>query len=84
MLPLETKIERTQRLLEMFEQDAPLLAIRVAELNAEHQRSAKAHAAELTARARSELQRLLKEQAAGSAGVPPATMTRPHRQGANL
>jgi hypothetical protein len=46
----------------MLEQDAPLLAIRVAELTHEHQRSAKDHAAQLTARARAELQRLLKEQ----------------------
>jgi len=70
MLPLQIQIERTQRLLEMFEQDAPLLAIRVAELPADHQRSAKAHAAELTARARAELQRLLEERSR-NAGVPP-------------
>lgn len=84
MLPLETKIERTQRLLEMFEQDAPLLAIRVAELNAEYQRSAKAHAAELTARARAELQRLLKEHAAHSAGAPPAPTAGAHQQPARI
>ena len=66
MLPLQIKIERTQRLLDMLEQDAPLLAIRVAELTQEYQHSAKNHAAELTARTRSELRRLLKEQASGS------------------
>jgi len=66
MLPIEMQIERTQRLLDMLEQDAPLLAIRVAELTQEHQRSAKDHAAQLTARARAELQRLPKEQSGES------------------
>jgi hypothetical protein len=66
MLSLEMQIERTQRLLDMIEQDAPLLAVRVSELNQEYQRSAKEHAAQLAARARAELQRLQKEQAGES------------------
>ncbi len=61
MLPIEVQIERAQRLVHMLEQDAPLLAIRVAELTPEHQQSAKHHAAMITACARAELQRLLEE-----------------------
>lgn len=63
MLPIEVQIERTQRLVRMLEQDAPLLARRVSELTPEYQQSAKSHAAMLTACARAELQRLLEESA---------------------
>ncbi len=45
----------------MLEQDAPLLAIRVAQLTPERQQSAKRYAAKLTARARAELEKLLQE-----------------------
>jgi hypothetical protein len=45
----------------MLEQDAPLLARRVAELTPEHQQSAKSYAAQLTAHARAELAKLLEE-----------------------
>ena len=62
MLTLEMRIQRTQRLLQMFEEDAPLLEMRIAQLTAEHQRSARSHAAELTDLARAELHRLLREQ----------------------
>ncbi len=65
MLPIEVQIERAQRLVRMLEQDAPLLAIRVAELTPEYQRSAKSHAAMVTASARAELQRLLEESVPG-------------------
>ena len=41
MLPLHAKIDRTQRLLRMLEEDAPLLALRIAPLTAERQQSAK-------------------------------------------
>ena len=61
MLPLNVKIDRTQRLLRRLEEDAPLLALRVAPLRAEHQRAAKAHVAELAAQARAELQKLIAE-----------------------
>lgn len=61
MLPLHTKIDRTQRLLRMLEEDAPLLALRVAPLTAERQQSAKAYAAQLTAHARAELEKLIEE-----------------------
>jgi hypothetical protein len=69
MLSIETRIDRTQRLLRMLEQDAPLLAIRVAPLSPEQQQSAKSHAAELTAQARAELQRLLQERSRQLAGT---------------
>ena len=42
----------------MLEEDAPLLAIRVAELTPEHQQSAQDYAAWLTANARAELEKL--------------------------
>jgi hypothetical protein len=59
MLPIHTKIDRVQRLVRMLEQDAPLLALRVAPLAPERQQSAKDYAAELTAHARAELERLV-------------------------
>jgi hypothetical protein len=61
MLPLNVKIDRTQRLLRRLEEDAPLLALRVAPLDAEYQRAAKAHAAALAAHARAELAKLVEE-----------------------
>jgi hypothetical protein len=62
MLPLQTRIVRTQRLLRMLEQDAPLLALRVAQLSPEHQKSAKSYAAKLTAQTRAELEKLLEHR----------------------
>jgi hypothetical protein len=59
MLPIHVKIDRARRLLRMLEADVPLLAIRVAELAPEHQQSAKHYAAQLTAHARTELEKLL-------------------------
>jgi hypothetical protein len=61
MLSIHVRIDRAQRLLRMLEQDAPLLARRVAELTPEHQQSAKSYAAQLTAHARAELEKLLEE-----------------------
>lgn len=58
MIPLDEKIERTQRLLRRLEEDQPLLAVRVAELGREHQESAKQFAAQLLSQTRAELQRL--------------------------
>jgi len=62
MLSIQARIDRAQRLVRMLEQDAPLLAIRVRELTAEHQHSAKSYAAELTATARAELAKLIQEE----------------------
>jgi hypothetical protein len=61
MLSIHVRIDRAQRLLRMLEEDAPLLAVRVAELTPEHQQSAKSYAAQLTAHARAELEKLLEE-----------------------
>lgn len=63
MLPVETRIDRAQRLLRMIEQDAPLLALRIAPLSRECQESAMSHAKKLAALTRKELQRLMKEKA---------------------
>lgn len=61
MYSMSAKIARTQRLVQMLEADAPLLARRVAELTPEHQKSAKDYAARLTAHARAELEKLVEE-----------------------
>ena len=60
MLSIHVRIDRAQRLVRMLEQDAPLLALRVAELTPERQQSAKSYAAQLTAHARAELEKLLR------------------------
>jgi hypothetical protein len=62
MLSIHARIDRAQRLVRMLEQDAPLLAIRVAPLTPEYQQSAKNFAAELAAQARAELEKLLEER----------------------
>jgi len=59
MLSIHAQIDRTQRLLRMLEQDAPLLAARVAQLTPEYQQSAKSYAARVAEQARLELQKLL-------------------------
>jgi hypothetical protein len=64
MLSIHVRIDRAQRLVSMLEEDAPLLAIRVAQLTPEHQQSAKNYAARLTAHARAELERLLDQDSA--------------------
>ena len=61
MLPIQTRIDRAQRLLRMLEEDAPLLAVRVRDLTPERQESAKEYAARLTAEARSELLKLIQQ-----------------------
>ena len=62
MLSIHARIDRAQRLVRMLEEDAPLLAIRVAPLAPEHQSSAKQYAAQLAEHARAELTRLLEEE----------------------
>ena len=62
MLSLEVRIDRAQRLLRMMEEDAPLLAVRVAELTPEHQQSAKSYAAQLIAHTRGKLEQLSRER----------------------
>jgi alkylhydroperoxidase family enzyme len=62
MLSIFHRIHRTQRLLRMLEEDAPLLAVRVAQLTPERQRAAKMYAEQLTAHARAELERLREQE----------------------
>jgi hypothetical protein len=77
MLPTTYRITRVQKTLRLFEDDIPLLNMRVKDLSAERQRSARQFAAALISQARAELDRLLKEQPepgseAGDAPCEPA------------
>jgi hypothetical protein len=62
MLSIHVRVDRAQKLVRMLEEDARLLNRRVAELTPEYQHSAKSYAAELTAHARAELEKLLQEK----------------------
>lgn len=62
MLSVDLRIERAERLLQMMEQDAPLLALRVALLSTERQQSTKAFARTLAELTRAELERLRNEK----------------------
>ena len=70
MLSIHVRINRAERLLRMLEQDAPMLAVRVAQLTPERQQSAKTYAAELTAQTRAELERLRLEVYAWDSNDP--------------
>ncbi len=56
------RIAKVQRTLEYFENDVPLLNMRVKELSKERQESARKFAAAVISQTRAELQRLLQEQ----------------------
>jgi hypothetical protein len=62
MLPSTYRVARIQKTLRWFEEDIPLLNLRVKDLSAERQRSARQFAAALVEQTRAELQRLLAEQ----------------------
>lgn len=62
MLPASYRIHRVQKTLRWFENDIPLLNMRVKDLSAERQKSARQFAAALVSQARAELDRLLEEQ----------------------
>jgi hypothetical protein len=62
MLPTTYRITRVQKTLRRFEDDVPLLNMRVKDLSAERQRSARQFAAALISQTRAELDRLLEEQ----------------------
>jgi hypothetical protein len=66
MLPTDYRIARVQKTLRQFEQDIPLLNMRVKDLSAERQRSARSFAAALISQTRAELKRLLEEQPSAS------------------
>ena len=59
----EAEANAKDPVLRMIEQDAPLLAVRVAPLSPECQQSAKLHADSLAALTRAELKRLMQEKA---------------------
>jgi primosomal protein N'' len=62
MLPAAYRITRVQQTLRRFEEDIPLLDMRVKDLSAERQRSARQFAESLVSQTRTELRRLLEEQ----------------------
>jgi hypothetical protein len=62
MLPATYRVARIQKTLRRFEQDIPLLNMRVKDLSTERQHSARQFAAALIDQAREELHRLLAEQ----------------------
>lgn len=66
MLPSDYRIARVQKTLRWFEEDMPLLNMRVKELSAERQQSARQFAAAVIDQTRAELRRLLEEQPAPS------------------
>jgi len=62
MLTNEFRIAKVQRTLRRFEDDIPLLDMRVRELSKERQESAKKFAAAMIAQTRAELNRLLQQR----------------------
>ncbi len=62
MLTNDFRIAKVQRTLRWFEDDIPLLNMRVKELSKERQESARRFAAAVINQTRAELERLLREQ----------------------
>jgi hypothetical protein len=62
MLTNDFRIAKVQRTLRWFEEDIPLLNMRVRELSQERQESARKFAAAVIDETRAELERLLREQ----------------------
>jgi len=62
MLTNDFRIAKVQRTLRWFEEDIPLLNMRVKELSKERQDSARRFAAAVIDQTRAELERLLQEQ----------------------
>jgi hypothetical protein len=58
----EFRIAKVEKTLRWFEQDIPLLNMRVRELSKEHQESARKFAAAMIALTRAELDRLLEQR----------------------
>jgi hypothetical protein len=73
MLPNTYHITRVERTLRRFEEDIPMLNMRVKDLSAERQRSAQQFAAALISQTRAELKRLREElpKAGAEAGEGP-------------
>jgi hypothetical protein len=64
MLPNTYRITQVERTLRRFEEDIPMLNMRVKDLSVERQRSARQFAAALISQTRAELHRLREEQPA--------------------
>ena len=62
MLTNEFRIAKVQKTLRYFEEDIPLLNMRVKELSKERQESARKVATAMIAQTRAELERLLRQQ----------------------
>jgi hypothetical protein len=62
MLTNDFRIAKVQRTLRWFEEDIPMLNMRVRELSKERQESARRFAAAVIDQTRAELERLLQEQ----------------------
>ncbi|MGA2389213.1 MAG: hypothetical protein ABSF97_09645 [Candidatus Sulfotelmatobacter sp.] len=62
MIPSEYRVARIQKTLSWFENDIPLLNLRVKDLSAERQQSAHQFATSLVDQTRAELRRLLEEE----------------------
>jgi hypothetical protein len=62
MLNNDLRIAKVQRTLRWFEQDIPLLNMRVRELSKERQESARKFAAAIIDQTRAELERLIRER----------------------
>jgi len=62
MIPNTYRIMRVEKTLRRFEEDIPMLNMRVKDLSAERQHSARQFAAALISQTRAELNRLLQEQ----------------------
>ena len=75
MATYDSRIARMQKSLRWFENDVPLLNMRVKELSKERQESARKFAAAVIDETRAELTRLLQEQphddGGGAVGEPP-------------
>jgi len=71
MLTNDLRIARVQRTLRWFEEDIPLLNVRVRELSKERQESAKKFAAAMIEQTRAELERLLREEPANATDTDP-------------
>ena len=68
MLNNEFRIAKVQKTLRWFEEDIPLLNMRVKDLSKERQESARKFANAMIAQTRAELERLLREQPEPSSG----------------
>lgn len=70
MLTNELRIARVQRTLRWFEEDVPLLNMRVKDLSKDRQDSAREFATAMIDRTRAELERLLRQQSLDTLDSP--------------